>query len=226
MLSFKTVFIDQTIDTNKKEEYKSLLETLNSVLCSAVDHDTDVIVTNKKEDYADIENSYLLKIMDENEFVSNLIMDKIGNEEFRMNKDQGLRDSILEPFFINKGILSGQYSGGTRSFQFVDINVMSKLFNLNFIDPNECQNSSPSNKEFLIFGKKYPFARYHGYVVNVNRDDYRISIEGMDFSASKEELKRIKTKVIKDFKELNNGADELVVSEAEDGSVDFYSWFD
>ena len=55
-----------------------------------------------------------------------------------MNESE--RDNILSKFF------SRSYSGGIRSFSNVDVDTVKKLFELNFIDPNESQNSSPTTK--------------------------------------------------------------------------------
>ncbi len=225
LLSYKTVFLDPSFSAEKIEEYKAILESLDAVLATQVDEETDIIVTNEPEKYNEenLGDVYSLVVIDEKEFSASLLMEKLGNSDVELNKDEGLRNSILKPYLINK---SGNYSGGALSFRDVPFDVMKKLFCFDFIDPRDTQNNSPTNREFIDFGKKFPFVKYHGYVISAEREDYRLSIEGVNFVVSKKDHKGKKTKLIKDFKKLNNGADELVVSEGEDGSVEFYSWFD
>jgi hypothetical protein len=225
MISFKTVFLDPSLPKDSIREYKDILESLDSVLAEKVDAETDIIVTSTPEKYGRevLGESVYLIVMNEMEFSASLLKEKLGELEFEFNKDEDLRDHILRPYLLDK---SRSYSGGVIGFKDVPVDVMRKLYALDFVDPSDYQNNSPTNKEFLDFGKKYPFARYHGYVVTAKRDDYRLSIEGMGFIATKGDLTKKKTKLIRDFKDLNNGADEFSIGSLNNGSIEFFSWFD
>jgi hypothetical protein len=127
----------------------------------------------------------------------------------QLNKNQTLRDRILEPFF------SENYGGGIRRFEGLTYDALHQLFNDGFVDPSETQNDSPEAQEFLSFlkGHKENFTA-HGYVVSVDREDYRLSIEGVRGEApSKQD--------IIDFISLFKSADELDVAN------DYvYAWYD
>lgn len=43
----------------------------------------------------------------------------------------------------------------------------------------ERQNASPSFKDFVEIAKKYPYVRFECYIITDERDDERISIEGI-----------------------------------------------
>lgn len=91
-----------------------------------------------------------------------------------LNRDIKKRDRIIfgkyEP---------SEYHGGCRHFDELDIERLEYLLDNHFIDPDECQNLSPTTKEFFSFMQKYPFWEAHGYVTSVDRSDYRITIEGI-----------------------------------------------
>ncbi len=101
-----------------------------------------------------------------------------------MNKDQKLRDSIVEPYFTSKA-----YFGGCRSYRYLPVEIMEKLISLDFVNLDERFNDSPKIKVFVEFAKKYN-ATFHGYTVSAERKDYRFSVEGIEHNASlsKEEL--------------------------------------
>lgn len=127
----------------------------------------------------------------------------------RLNQNQTLRDRILDPFFTQS------YDGGIRRFENVTYYVLHQLFNEGFVDPDGTQNYSPTNKEFLDFLKthKENFSA-HGYVVSNNREDYRVSIEGLSGSNPTKED-------IIDFTNLCRSAEEFEAS-----SSYLYSWWD
>lgn len=94
---------------------------------------------------------------------------------FEYNKDIETRDSII---FGN--YRPGEYHGGIRRFRELDVETLEKLIEEKFIDPEDCQNLSPTAWEFFNFMKQYPWWMAHGYVVELKRPDYRMTIEGIE----------------------------------------------
>ena len=99
-----------------------------------------------------------------------------------MNKDYVMRDEIIFGSYDKE-----KYLGGIRRTT-VPYSVMRTLFKLGFVDANESQNNSPTTQEFLelasrVCGKRNDdetSIEFEIYTVSPNRDDYRITIEGMD----------------------------------------------
>lgn len=96
-----------------------------------------------------------------------------------LNKNQVARDKILAPFFKLSKYGKG-YLGGTRNFEGLDNKNLKILLEQNFADPEDAQNDAPTIKEFLELMTKFPQLKAHGYAVEGIRDDYRISIEGLE----------------------------------------------
>ena len=76
------------------------------------------------------------------------------------------------------------------------------------------QNEAPTLGEFLEFMKLHPEFKAHGYIVSNDRDDRRITIEGLEGTA-KDELS------LTEFKNLCEYADEF---RCENGNC--FSWWD
>lgn len=105
--------------------------------------------------------------------------------------------------------------GGMIRFGYLTANDAHKLIDLGLMDPEDCQNSSPTAKEFLDFVDTFGEDWYlHGYVISPERDDYRVTIEGIGCERPLEDDE--KTEFIK----MNRWADEL---EFENGA---YCWYD
>ena len=120
------------------------------------------------------------------------------------------RDMILfgEPYNEEK------YFGGVRHFDGMTADEYSRLFAIGAIDPEDSQNCAPAAWEIYEFIKEHPSFTAHGYVVSPERDDHRISLEGVDGTyESIEEMQ--------DFITLFRFADEFSISNGE-----AYAWFD
>ena len=128
-----------------------------------------------------------------------------------MNKDFNKRDEILFGVY-NKDAYK---YGGIRHFKNLDVDALKHLLDEGFIDPEEAQNDSPTTMEFYEFISAHPNFTAHGYAVSPDRDDYRITLEGIECYESCD------TKTIRDFIELCRFADELSVN---DGCM--YAWWD
>ena len=108
-----------------------------------------------------------------------------------------------------------KYLGGCQSFERLTLDKLQLLLNEGFIDPEECQNCSPSTMEFKEFLDAYPEATVHGYIVSPTRGDYRVTIEGMEYHGE------VSKPMLADFVEMFRYADDLEYS-----SEYLYCWFD
>lgn len=70
--------------------------------------------------------------------------------------------------------------GGTEHFENLTFENLEKLFTLGVIDPEDTQNDSPTMQEYREVMKKNPCFTAHGYAVSPEREDYRVTIEGLD----------------------------------------------
>jgi len=127
-----------------------------------------------------------------------------------LNQDWKKRDKILW-FNSDQGIEEGY---DIYHFSGVTLETLEKLVNENFMDVEERQNSSPSVKEFMEFMKDHPDKfTAHGYAISHKRQDYRVSIEGI------QQTGKMTYKEMADFAEFAHGADEFKVKIG-------YCWWD
>lgn len=107
-------------------------------------------------------------------------------------------------------------SGGCRRFDNMDVNTARKLIRLGYLDPNDCQNASPSAREIIDFcsDDDSDIWYLHGYVISPERGDCRITIEGCGSSA------RPSSDRIVAFVDMFRYADEFSI----DGAC--YCWYD
>lgn len=93
------------------------------------------------------------------------------------NHDQELRDSrLITPDW---DVRYGEYLGGTKHFEGMDYQTLQWMVDNRFADPEDYQNNSPTIAEFLTFLKEHTNFRAIGYVVDIDRHDYRLSVEGI-----------------------------------------------
>lgn len=127
-----------------------------------------------------------------------------------LNKNQDLRDQII---FKDK---SPNYMGGVAGFKRLCIWELEELIKNNFIDLDDSQNDSPTAKEFYEFVKNNGFSGdFHGYVVEKNRSDYRVTIEGIKINSE------IEKDTLIQFANLCRHADEFICT-----SNNLYCWYD
>lgn len=129
---------------------------------------------------------------------------------FGLNKNVKLRDEIIFGKYEPEN-----YSGGIRRFENLNLDKLKKLAELNFVELNECQNCSPAIREFIEFIEKYPDYTAMGYVVSIERSDYRVSLDGIEkpFEAESATEKD-------EFVKLFGNADEF------QSYPEMYAWFD
>lgn len=136
----------------------------------------------------------------------------------KMNKNYQEREMIL----FNRAYDKEKYTGGCCWFNDLHLDKLSLLIDLHYANPKDCQNYAPSIMEIKEFLQEMELRGFigwtaHGYAVSPDRDDYRISIEGVEFRRSfpMTEEERVL------FENVFGGADEFVYG-------DFYAraWFD
>ena len=126
-----------------------------------------------------------------------------------MNKNYQLRDKIIFGNDIPK------YSDICH-FDNLTLEKLKQLIKYDFIKLNECQNDSPTTYEILQFLTKYANYTAHGYVVTINRKDYRTTLEGIEKNAGFDSIQEKN-----DFYKLFSDADELIVQ-----NNYIYCWYD
>lgn len=104
--------------------------------------------------------------------------------------------------------------GGCTRFRFANSNVLKELVKKGYLDPKDKQNDAPTAGEFIKFMEKYPEFEAHGYIIDNEREDRRISIEGLSGYPQSEEAKEA-------FEEMFSEADEFNIEDDE-----YYCWYD
>jgi hypothetical protein len=104
----------------------------------------------------------------------------------RLTPPPAKRDLILAPFFAKSDAYYKQrlgYSssgiGGVRSFKGLTLKALERLTRLGFAN-GEPWNDCPGNTAFLEFLRKHPSWTAHGYAVSPEREDMRVSVEGLE----------------------------------------------
>jgi len=122
------------------------------------------------------------------------------------------RDEIVFGKAIN---WAEESSGGIIRFRELGLEELEALVEKGYIDPEEAQNSSPTVGEILGFMKKYPAVTAHGYVVSPDREEERVSLEGIECEASE-----VTDELRMDFVDLARYADEF------EYRTSLYAWWD
>lgn len=102
-----------------------------------------------------------------------------------LNKDIVSRDKII----FGKYRPNKYKFGGIQKFEGMDVKTLKTLIDNNFADPEDRQNLAPSIQEIYDFMEMYPKYTAHGYAVSDQRDDYRVSIEGVEKGEPSESVK-------------------------------------
>ena len=130
------------------------------------------------------------------------------------------REDILEGYW-DKDSYNDKWPGGTRLFENVPLSVLEELVGMRFLDLEECQNDSPTTKEFMGFMQKWDKpsiqVRAHGYVVSSERPDSRITVEGLQILLNEGQQEILDPRFIKAWWSFNKDADEL---------TETWSWWD
>ena len=127
-----------------------------------------------------------------------------------LNRDVQTRDELIFGKYDES-----KYSGGIRHFKDMSLSTLEKLVAQNFIDLDEQQNDSPTVQAILGFMRTYPDYTAHGYTVSIEREDYRVSLEGV---AKEREADTIEE--LKGFMNMFRFADDFCTDN------EMYCWFD
>ena len=119
------------------------------------------------------------------------------NYMFILNRDDVLRQSIM-------GVDARYEMGGTERFEGMTLEVLNELVRNNFVDLAHSFNESPTVSYFKNFMEQYPNEGLtaHGFLISPEREDYHVSIEGLEASSTNADF-------IFDFAKTFNNADEL-----------------
>lgn len=124
------------------------------------------------------------------------------NNKKELNRDIETRDKLI----FGRYRPSKYKFGGTCHFDDLDVDNLEKLIEQNFIDLQGKHNLAPTVEEIYAFMKKYPQYTAHGYTVSADRQDYRVSLEGVEKGVPSDSVDEFK-----DYMELFRHADEMNV---------------
>lgn len=128
----------------------------------------------------------------------------------KFNYDVNKRDNMI----FGEDYCKEKYLGGARHFDRIDYQLAKELINCGFMDPEEAQNCSPYVEDLVDFLEEHNNFYAFGYVISPERQDYRVSLEGI---ASDEPFKDLED--AKEFIDLCRSADEFSVNLP-------YAWWD
>lgn len=102
------------------------------------------------------------------------------------NRDDKKRQEIISTYgnLFDRGSLRDSAKGFIKDYDLLyyaglTAEGLKLLIEKGYADPEDRQNSAPSIGEFLEFMKAHPRFGAHGYIVTPERDDYRVSVEGL-----------------------------------------------
>lgn len=125
-------------------------------------------------------------------------------QSFNYNRDYATRDTII---FGNPIDWQNCCLSGIHSFEALTVDQLQELLDRGFADPTERQNFSPTIGELFQFGQSQKIKgfdwTFQGYVVSPNREDYRVSIDGIEWRGD------ACYQIIADFEVIAQNADEL-----------------
>jgi len=135
---------------------------------------------------------------------------------FVFNRHWQQRNAILLPF-VSPSEHAAVLDGSEDLFHFRDlpVEVVGRLIEECFLAPDDHQNQAPTTCEFFAFMQRHPEVKAHGYAVNLQRTDYRITIEGVSYRG---ELSR---ELWREAEQLFAEADEFQL-----GYNRLYVWYD
>ena len=100
------------------------------------------------------------------------------------------------------GVDAKNFFGGCASFSGMTYKTLKTLVDKGYADLEDNQNGSTTLGEYLEFMKEHPRFKAHGYIVSNDRDDRRITVEGL-------EAGKVTIKEMVEFTELDRHADEF-----------------
>lgn len=128
----------------------------------------------------------------------------------KLNTDVVTRDRMIFGSYDKS-----KYSGGIRHFENLSLETLNRLLKENFADREEKQNWAPAIGAFVDFMKAYDGYTAHGYTVDIERGDYRVSLEGVFKDGEADSFEELE-----EFRKLFKEADILNTDNL------MYCWFD
>jgi hypothetical protein len=105
--------------------------------------------------------------------------------------------------------------GSCPRFEGVGLDKLKELVDKDFVDLEDAQNCAPTYGEIVEFIKQYPEITAHGYIVSPNRADYRVTLEGVEYSGA------ISQELRKDFIDMFRKADDFICDREK-----LFCWYD
>jgi hypothetical protein len=107
---------------------------------------------------------------------------KTTEKEFKYNQRELTRNKIIfgDTLYKDDRYQLGQY----KDFVGLTLPQLEELVEKRFIDPEGTHNYSPSAQDFLNFLRRHPQFTVIGYVIGKEREDYRVSIDGIECDTS------------------------------------------
>ena len=112
------------------------------------------------------------------------------------------------------GVEDINFSGGCARFSGMTYKTLKKLVEKGYADPEDNTNDSTTLGEYLEFMEEHPRFKAHGYIISNDREDRRITIEGL-------EAKNITIMEMVAFTDLDRMADEFEATQKH-----CWSWWD
>lgn len=123
--------------------------------------------------------------------------------EFKLNGDAKRRSELLDEAM--PGIEVG---GGIRYFTGMGPKTLRNLLEEGFAEGAERHNAAPPIAELLGFMEAHPGVFAIGYAVDPERDDYRVSVEGLVLAFPYTDEQE------RSFREFCGSADELFLTDS------------
>lgn len=105
------------------------------------------------------------------------------------------------------GVDAKNFFGGCARFVGMTYKTLKTLVDKGYADPADNTNGSTTLGEYLEFMKEHPRFKAHGYVISNDRDDRRITVEGL-------EAERVTIKEMVAFTDLDRMADEFEATQS------------
>jgi hypothetical protein len=98
-------------------------------------------------------------------------------EPFPFNRDDQARDALVRTAQQMSVPGSMTYAGGIAEFYGIDVATVAQLIADRYLDPYDRQNDAPTAWQILRFMCLHPTVYASGYVVSIDRDDYRTTLD-------------------------------------------------
>ena len=136
--------------------------------------------------------------------------------DFPFNRDWRRRNEILKLHLRTGPPYDAlDFNKGYGHFSSLSVETAEHLLQEQFLDPDEKQNDSPPTHVFIAFMRRYPGVTAHGYFIGPDRDDYRVTIEGIAYHGP------ISAEMSEEAKRLFGSADDFDLK-----GDSLYVWYD